>query len=321
MEFPGEVHPKEEKAMKTPEEYVEEYLAGQNIRLAWRNNLKSKLMKLVRWLGEQDLSLCEVGARAAALYAEYLVNLGLARNTVCTLLVAATRFYGFLLRRKLISSNPLLEIRKPKMDKLLPRHLPKPREMDEYLEKLSRFEEEENLFYKLRRYRAHVLAEFLYSTGTRVGEAACVKIGDVDLARGVVKVTDSKSHKEKLCFLNEFALTVLRIYLERFRKYYVPDAAGKIFCASENRLAATLSMVTSKLSSRYGYTHLTCHAFRHAFGYHMLKAGCDIRYIQTFLGHEKLSSTQIYTKVDRDDLKAVLDTCHPRTFNHEKAAL
>lgn len=299
--------------MKTNIEYLNDYLSEQNIKTAWRNNLKSKLLKLIKWLDEQQLTLCEAGARAAAAYAEHLGSLGLAKNTVCTLLTAALRFFNYLLRSKVIPANPFLEIRKPKMDKLLPRHLLKPKELDDYLEKLSRWDEEGNLFYKLRRYRAHVLAEFLYSTGMRIGEAAGVRIEDVDLERGRVKVPDSKSRKEKLCFLNEYAAAVLRIYLEKVRHYY--PASDRIFGASENRLATTVSLVTAAMTERHGYAHLTCHSFRHSFGYHMLKSGCDLRYIQTFLGHESLSSTQIYTKVDREDLKEVLDQCHPRTFS------
>jgi site-specific recombinase XerD len=303
--------------MKTSIDYLFEYLSEQKLKTAWRNNLKSKLMKLINWLDEQDLILFELGARDAAAYAEYLSTLVLAKNTVCTLLTVATRFYNYLLKRKIIPANPFLEIRKPKMDKLLPRHLLKPKELDEYLEKLSRWEEEQNLFLKLRRYRVHVLAEFLYSSGMRIGEAASVKIGNIDLERGRVKVIDSKSRKEKLCFLNEYAATVLRIYLESLRKYY--PQSERIFGAEEGRLATTVSWVTSDMSKRHGYPHLTCHSFRHSFGYHMLKAGCDMRYIQTFLGHESLKSTQIYTRVDKEDLKQVLDQCHPRTFNHTKA--
>ncbi|HEQ71471.1 MAG TPA: hypothetical protein ENN69_03190 [Spirochaetia bacterium] len=315
--------------MKTNSEYLHDYLSGRNIKTAWRNNLKSKLMKLVTWLEAEKTGVLEVGVRAAAAYAEYLGTRDLSKNTVCALLTAATRFYSDLFRRKLIPANPFLEIGKPRMDKLLPRHLLKPKELDEFLERLSHWDEEANLFHKLRRYRAHVLAEFLYSTGMRIGEAASVRIADVDLDRGRVRVTDSKSKKEKLCFLNEYAAAVLRIFLTRFRNYYAPVCergrpAARIgddhlFFAGEARLATSVSLVTAGLTRRHGYPHLTCHSFRHSFGYHMLKSGCDLRYIQTFLGHESLSSTQIYTKVDREDMREMLDQCHPRAF-HRAAA-
>ena len=303
--------------MKTNLEYLNDYLAEQNIKNTWRNNLKSKLMKLIRWLDDQQLTVCEVGARLAAAYAEHLSTSGYAKNTACTLLTAAVRFYNFLLRSKVIPANPFLEIRKPTMDKLLPRHLLKPKELDDYLEKLSRWEEEKNLFYKLRRYRVHVLAEFLYSTGMRINEAASLRVEDVDLERGRVKVMDSKSRKEKLCFLNDYTAGIVKIYVEHLRKYY--PASDKVFGACSNRLAEVFGWLTADRGRRHGYAHLTCHSFRHSFGYHILKAGCDLRYIQTFLGHENLRSTQIYTKVDREDLKEVLDQCHPRTFTHTKA--
>jgi integrase/recombinase XerD len=73
---------------------------------------------------------------------------------------------------------------------------------------------------------------------------------------------------------------------------------------------AELAKAVKKLSMK----RITSHVFRHAFGFHMLRAGCDIRHIQAFLGHESLSSTEVYTKVEKEDLKRVIDTYHPRRW-------
>jgi site-specific recombinase XerD len=66
------------------------------------------------------------------------------------------------------------------------------------------------------------------------------------------------------------------------------------------------------------YGEYTTHFFRHSVGYHLLKAGCDIRYIQEILGHERLRSTEVYTKVDKEDLLGVIDKYHPRQWHERK---
>ena len=289
---------------------LEEYLEHLEITKAWKRNLKSKLTKLISWLSEQELEAVEVRIKTAYAYAQHLGSQNFSKNTVCTLLVAATRFYSWLKKTKRIASNPFAGIYKPKMDKLLPRHLPKQKELDNWLLDFSDWEKEENLLMKLRHYRMHVLCEFLYSTGMRISEAASVKAGDIDFETGTIKVRDSKSRKEKLCFLNTYALQILKLFVERIRKYYMP-VDDRLFCASSGRLSILLGMTVKE--HKPGFP-LTCHSFRHCFGYHMLKSGCGLRHIQTFLGHEKLSSTQIYTKVDTQDLKGILDNCHPRNF-------
>ena len=73
-----------------------------------------------------------------------------------------------------------------------------------------------------------------------------------------------------------------------------------------------LNTFLNKESERLGFGKFSSHNFRHAVGYHLLKNGCDIRHIQSILGHKKLSSTQIYTKVDKEDLRGVIDKYHPR---------
>ena len=73
-----------------------------------------------------------------------------------------------------------------------------------------------------------------------------------------------------------------------------------------------LNTILNKESKRLGFGHFSSHNFRHAVGYHLLRAGCDIRYIQSILGHKKLSSTQIYTRVDKEDLRRIIDKYHPR---------
>ena len=83
-------------------------------------------------------------------------------------------------------------------------------------------------------------------------------------------------------------------------------------------LIEKLNNFLNKESEKLGLGHFSSHNFRHALGYHLLRSGCDIRYIQGILGHKELNTTQIYTKVDKDDLKEVLEQYHPRQFKEIK---
>ena len=87
-----------------------------------------------------------------------------------------------------------------------------------------------------------------------------------------------------------------------------------VFGLRTDSLKLKTNRALAEISGRLGYKKLTTHSFRHSVGFHLLRAGCDIRYIQEILGHKKLATTEVYTKIEKDDLKRVLDKYHPRQF-------
>jgi len=185
---------------------------------------------------------------------------------------------------------------------------------------LEDFNAEKDFYTKIRMYKSHVLSELLYSTALRINEAAGITLSDVDIERGEITVTDSKSKKKRKVFLNEYAKAVLKIYIEKMLSWVVFQNTALLFGTGSERLGNVLNTVLHKVCSRNKTNILTSHSFRHCVGYHLLKAGCDIRFIQSLLGHEKLKSTQVYTKVDKEDLKQVLDAFHPRQLRRKKSA-
>ena len=298
--------------------YVEE-LKLRRLRKASLRKKKDEVKKLLKYLEERDLGLQDLGVRQAQEYQGYLLEhkkkdgAGYSRNTVATYLTQASSFYEYLKRSKLVLTNPFKYIRRVRMEKLLPKNLLKPKEMNRLLQSLEDFNKEKDYYLKLRKYRMHVLAEFLYATGMRISEAGSVSESDIDLEKGSVTIRDNKSKKRRVCFLNEYAIQVLKIYLSKMRKCVVRDRS-KLFGAEGERLGILLSWVLEGTCRSLKLPKLTAHSFRHSFGYHLLKAGCDIRYIQELLGHERLVTTQIYTKVDKEDLRKVLDRHHPRKW-------
>jgi site-specific recombinase XerD len=224
----------------------------------------------------------------------------------------------------MVASNPFKEIKKMRIDKKLPRNLLKEDQMNLFLEKLSRYDEEDSLKKKITQYRVHVVAELLYASGLRISEVANLQVEDINFTRGTVTVREGKGKKTRTAWLNDYAKEVLHLYVTEMRELVFNEwneRNGTLFGVRWQSFEKMVNKILNKTAKELGFPGFTAHKFRHAAGYHLLRAGCNIRYIQEILGHKLLRNTEIYTKVDKEDLKEVLDTCHPRKFrsmNHEE---
>jgi site-specific recombinase XerD len=160
-----------------------------------------------------------------------------------------------------------------------------------------------------------VIAELQYSTGMRIEEVAHLKGEDVDLEAGEIEVRRGKGGRGRRVFLNEYARGVLGLYLKQMRPVLVGAAGGgRVFGAGARALMSLMGRELERVSRKLGLGRLRSHDFRHAFALHLLRSGADVRSIQDLLGHRLLRSTEVYTRVDREDLKSVLDSYHPRSW-------
>jgi integrase/recombinase XerD len=192
--------------------------------------------------------------------------------------------------------------------------------MERLLEALSHFEEGAGDFNHLVcRYRTHLVAELMYASGLRISEVAEVKEEELDLERGVIEVPCGKGGKRRTVFLNTYTASLLRIYVGEVRPLprRAYHKAGTLFGSGGQRLLATTNALLKEKAAELKLPPLKSHGFRHALGTHLLRAGCDLRYIQAILGHLDIQSTEIYTKVEREDLVAILAKYHPRQLRRE----
>lgn len=164
--------------------------------------------------------------------------------------------------------------------------------------------------------RDRALLEVLYSTGIRVGELEQVRVADLDLAGQTLRIRCGKGDKERVVPLGEASCDWLRRYLDDVRPVLAkrrPFERALFVVQAARPLAQT--QIRAILRGYQGRCHLrkpvTPHALRHACATHLLQAGADIRLIQELLGHARLDSTAIYTRVAPTDLKAVHVRCHP----------
>ncbi len=279
--------------------------------------LRSGLRKLLAYFQESSLVPQEVGYPQAQGYLEWIARQPhrYADWTIWGYLAAASSFYRFLKAQGLVREDPFGEIEKPRQHRSFPRTLLKEPQMQRLLEELSHFDEAKGSKEMRRRYRVHVIAELQYSTGMRIDEVAHLKAEDVDLESGTIEVRRGKGGRSRRVFLNEYARTVLKLYLDQVRSGVVRRVEdSRLFGAKVDSLVRQMGQELERASATLSLGRLRSHDFRHAFAFHLLRSGADVRSIQDLLGHRLLRSTEVYTRVDREDLKSVLDTYHPRKW-------
>lgn len=229
------------------------------------------------------------------------------KSTVARKLATLRSFYKFLVRRGHLAVNPVASIRTPKQDKRLPKFL--------------ELEQIEKLFSNcdtttLLGARDRAILETLYSTGIRVSELIALNVGDIDLGTNVVRVR-GKGKKERVIPIGPSAVKAILHYLD-LRKG--ERAAGRteveaLFINKHGQRLSTRS-VRRKLDKYLLEAGLDLsvspHTLRHSFATHMLQRGADLRSVQEMLGHQSLSTTQIYTHVSGERVKESYDKAHPR---------
>jgi integrase/recombinase XerD len=284
--------------------------------------------RVIRWFETEELVPEAVTIADAVRYGSYLSTLttregtAITTGTMINYLKAARRLFEYLVESERVRTNPFSELSYPRNPEHLSRNVLTEAQMGCLLAHLAHFDEGATPLVRLRRYRVHVIAEFLYATGLRIAEAASLIEANLDLASRLVYVPEGKGGKARTSFLTGYAADVMARYLARGRDAvlgnYERMHADTVFGADKARLAAVVNEELRKVCDALAIPVITTHGFRHSLGTHLLRAGCDMRHIQAILGHESLNTTQIYTKVDKDDLKRSLDAFHPRQWQREK---
>lgn len=271
-------------------------------------NYASDLRQLHRFLLSRRLVSSPIdpnslSSDAVRAYLQWLDQKGGKPSSLARKLAAVRSFYRYLLRRGMVSSNPVDGMRTPKQPKLLPRVLTK-----DDADALMTFPAGQAVWS----LRDRALLETLYSTGARVSELVALDIGDVREPEGLVRL-QGKGRKERIVPIGEMALVAIRRYRVSLplRSSSVPRA---LFCNQRGgRLTSrSVARIVTRYSSRLAGGAVSPHTLRHSFATHLLDEGADLRSIQEMLGHASLSTTQRYTHVATDQLLAVYDRAHPR---------
>jgi integrase/recombinase XerD len=293
---------------------VERGLA-KNSRAAYRRDLR-RYAGFLRDRGEVDPAA--IGEPTVQEYVRYLGALTdddghrlLAAASIARALVAVRSFHGFCAMEGLLPTDPSEEVDAPRV----PQGIPKALDEAQVEQLLGAVAGDGPL-----PQRDRALLETLYATGIRISEAVGLGLGDLDLEDGVVRVL-GKGDKERIVPIGRSARRVVgsylsdgRLVLRSARSRRVADSDAVFLNARGGRISrqACWSIVRSA-GQRVGLdAHLSPHVLRHSCATHMLDRGADLRVVQELLGHASISTTQVYTKVSPERLRAVYDAAHPR---------
>ncbi len=286
--------------------------------------------RVLRWFDDEELDPCEASICDAVRYQSWLSGRvtaegsPIATGTMHNYLKVARRFYDWMVRTERVKTNPFAELRYPRVPEHLSRNVLSEAQMACLLRELGRFDELSIWYERERRYRVHVIAEFLYATGLRIAEACSLTEGNLDLEHRLVYVPSGKGGRPRTAFLTGYAAAVMEKYLAVGRAVimhqFTRDHAHTLFGANKARVAEVVNGELCRVCTALELPIMTSHGFRHSLGTHLLRSGADMRHIQAILGHEALATTQIYTRVDKEDLKKSLDEHHPRQWHRPASA-
>lgn len=260
-----------------------------------------------------DQLLLSVQTESIRLYLALLNEKQYSKATIARKLATLRSFYKFLVKRNYVSSSPVVSIRTPKQEKKLPRFL----EYEEVKKLLST--PPVNTWLGAR---DRAILETLYSTGIRVSELVALNMDDIDFLGEVIHVR-GKGKKERIAPIGSSALQVIQHYMEYRNKRAQSNGnfdSKVLFVNKHGRRLSTRS-VRRKMDKYLKMSGLdpeiSPHTLRHSFATHMLNNGADLRSVQELLGHQSLSTTQIYTHLTTTKLKEVYNNAHPRNNGHD----
>jgi integrase/recombinase XerC len=256
-----------------------------------------------------DKILLAVDTETVRSYLAFLNERNYSKSTIARKLATLRSFYKFLVKRNYLQSNPVTAVRTPKQEKKLPKFL-------EYEEVKKLLATPPTNSWLGARDRA--IMETIYSTGIRVSELVALNLDDIDFLGEVVHVR-GKGKKERITPIGSSALQTIQHYME-FRNKRAQNNSNfdsKVLFVNKHGRRLSTRSVRRKMDKYLKMAGLdptiSPHTLRHSFATHMLNNGADLRSVQELLGHQSLSTTQIYTHLTTKRLKEVYDSAHPRS--------
>ena len=286
--------------------FLDELKYEKNYSEATINGYSKDLNLFLEYLNENNIrNFNNVEYQDIRLYINYLYNLKYNNKTKSRHISSLRSFFKYLKSNNIVNNNPMMLISNPKLEKKLPKYL----NFDEVEKLLNSFEN--NNYIGLRN---SLILEMLYSTGIRVGEIINIKVKDISISNRNIKIT-GKGNKERIVYFGTKCLNLLEKYLKdsypilnkNKSEYLLLSKTGKKINDREIRCiideATKISGIEVKVSPQ---------VLRHTFATHMLSDGADLRSVQELLGHENLSTTQIYTHLTNEKIRSVYLNSHPR---------
>ena len=256
---------------------------------------------------------CEIKTSDIENFTAFLLETGMSARSQARILSGIKNFFNYLVLEKVLESSPAELVESPR----LARHLP---DVLSYEEIVKIFDSIDLSTSEGRRNRA--MLELLYACGLRVSEMVNLQLSMLYFNDGFVRVI-GKGDKERLVPIGRTAMRQIQGYIEADRSH-IAIAKGNEDIVFLNRRGARLSRVMvfkiiKKQAEAAGIQkNISPHTFRHSFATHLIEGGADLRAVQDMLGHESITTTEIYTHIDRRYLQQTIDRFHPQSRFQEK---
>jgi len=268
------------------------------------------IVKFKQFLGlfEIKISPLQVSMVELQNFIEYINELGMSAFSQARIISGLKSFYKFLLYEGELDSDPTELLEAPKLGRKLPDTLSID-EIDKIIATIDHSTPEG--------MRNRAMLETLYSSGLRVSELIGLKMSNVHADVGFLRVF-GKGNKERLVPVGREALKYVKIYKEEVRVHLSIKLGheGFLFLNRNGRQLSRqmIFIMIKNLVEKSGISKtISPHTFRHSFATHLIEGGADLRAVQEMLGHESITTTEIYTHLDRDYLKQVIQEFHPRS--------
>ena len=264
--------------------------------------------KLQQYAAANPVPPAELTATDIQEFLEWINKFGISAYTQARIISGIKTFYLFLSLELGLAQSPAAFIQAPRLGRKIPDIL-NITEIDALLSAIDQSTPEG--------VRNRAMLEILYGCGLRVSELVSLKISNIFLDVEFIKV-EGKGNKERLIPIGAQAIKHLQIYLQQVRVHLEikPDKADFVFLS---RRGAPLSrvmvfLIIKALAEKTGLKkQISPHTFRHSFASHLIEGGADLRAVQDMLGHESITTTEIYTHIDREYLQSIITQYHPRS--------
>ena len=288
--------------------YIEEYLSFLQVEKGLSantlNSYRSDLDKLETFAKKCVLEVQNLSRKEINRWTKSLSDSGLSPSSIARAVSTVRGFYKLLLRDGFIKEDPTSELLSLKYPKKLPSFL-----TEDELEVLLHAT---NLGTTLG-LRDRALLELIYATGLRVSEAISLTLADLDMERGVVSCR-GKGSKQRFIPVGRSALKYVREYLNVRQELVGNNPSQRLFVRKTGGAVTRQDVwqLIRKYVQPLGLSGVSPHSLRHSFATHLMQRGADSRSVQTLLGHSDLGTTQIYTHITNQHLRAAYESFHPR---------
>lgn len=209
-------------------------------------------------------------------------------------------FYRYLLIMNKVYRNPFGDVESLKVCQSVPKNILSIKQMEKLLNSI--------IVNTNHDFKFKVIVELLYASGMRINEVSALTIDTINIETGFVLVKDDKTRKDRYVPLTEYCCSLLQLYVE-----YYDSKDTYLFRHGQMRtLNSWMNKRLKTVSKNIHVPLITCHGFRHSIATHLLQNGADLREVQEILGHRRIQSTEVYTRIFPDDLKKTIEKTHPR---------